>query len=205
MSFDDSESVMELVRPKCQVPGCENNAQLVTNLQNPKFRKSKWVAEKHNCEGFVCSKHHNGNISKKHGGKSMALIIANNAGFETVRAHEEHCAAAEGFKSVTAWKNSKHPYLKYRKTYCENRDGRFGFECTFTPPPAYVLEELGLQEDFMGWLQVDHKNGNHLDNREENLQTLCANCHNVKTFANGDYATPGRKTRAKPAPLALGA
>tara|TARA_R110000868_G_scaffold94549_2_gene260827 strand:+ start:5458 stop:6048 length:591 start_codon:yes stop_codon:yes gene_type:complete len=186
---------MSLIRPACQVEGCTNSAQLVTNLQNPKFRKSKWVAKKYGVEGFVCSQHHIGNISKNHGGKSLPLIIASNAGFETVRAHEEHQASEAGFQSVTAWKNSSHPYLKYRKTWCENRDGRIGFTCTFTPPPSYVLEGIGLQRDFMGWLQVDHINGNHLDNRTENLQTLCANCHNVKTFQAGDYATPGRKTR----------
>ena len=180
-------------RPKCQVPGCENNAQLVTNLQDPKFRKSKWVAEEYNCEGFVCSKHHGAKIAENRGAKSITHVMAQNAGFGD---------------NVTAYTNSKHPYLKYRKTYCENRDGRFGFKCTFTPPPGHVLEELGLREDFMGWLQVDHKNGNHFDNREENLQTLCANCHNVKTFSNGDYATPGRKTRSKPddsEPLAMAA
>ena len=30
-------------------------------------------------------------------------------------------------------------------------------------------------------LDVDHKNGNHQDSRTENLWTLCANCHRLKT------------------------
>ena len=46
------------IRPKCQVPGCGKNAQLVTKLSEWKFRKSTWVAEKYNCEGYVCQKHH---------------------------------------------------------------------------------------------------------------------------------------------------
>ena len=166
------------VRPKCQVEGCTRNAQLTTSLKEWKFRKSNWVRERYNVEeGHVCQWHHD---------EYIALEL-------------------NGATSKTAFKNSRHPYLQYRKGFCENQDGRFGFKCTFTAPPSYVLEELGLNTDFQGWLQVDHKNGNHLDNREENLQTLCVNCHNVKTFANGDYATPGRKTRAKPAPLALAA
>ena len=42
---------------------------------------------------------------------------------------------------------------------------------------------------------VDHKNGNHLNNNPKNLQTLCGNCHSIKTFLNKDWATAGRKSR----------
>ena len=35
-------------------------------------------------------------------------------------------------------------------------------------------------------LDVDHKDGNHKNNDLNNLQTLCANCHRLKTFLNGD-------------------
>ena len=45
-------------RPKCQVPYCSNNAQLITSLEKWRFRKASWVAEKYNCEGYVCQKHH---------------------------------------------------------------------------------------------------------------------------------------------------
>jgi 5-methylcytosine-specific restriction endonuclease McrA len=40
---------------------------------------------------------------------------------------------------------------------------------------------------------VDHINGNPSDDRPENLQTLCAMCHTIKTIENGDAKTPGRK------------
>ena len=33
-------------------------------------------------------------------------------------------------------------------------------------------------------LELDHINGDHFDNRIENLQSLCPNCHAVKTFAS---------------------
>lgn len=36
-------------------------------------------------------------------------------------------------------------------------------------------------------LDIDHKNGNKEDNSEANLQTLCANCHRLKTFLNKDW------------------
>ena len=31
-------------------------------------------------------------------------------------------------------------------------------------------------------LQVNHKDGNRKNNKKENLQTLCANCHAYKTI-----------------------
>ena len=36
-------------------------------------------------------------------------------------------------------------------------------------------------------LDVDHINGISSDNRPENLQTLCANCHRLKTKQSGDW------------------
>jgi len=35
-------------------------------------------------------------------------------------------------------------------------------------------------------LDVDHKDGDRKNNLESNLQTLCANCHRLKTFLSGD-------------------
>ena len=56
---------------------------------------------------------------------------------------------------------SEKPYLKYRKSYCEF--------CGFIPVNMCQLD-------------VDHINGIHTDNNQNNLQTLCANCHRLKTF-----------------------
>jgi 5-methylcytosine-specific restriction endonuclease McrA len=96
-----------------------------------------------------------------------------------VQHHIKKLAENQGI-SVTEWTNARHPYRKYRKEYCENRDGRFGFKC------RYKIR-------FSGQLQVDHINGKPNDNREKNLQTLCANCHIFKTNLFGDAKTPGRK------------
>ena len=45
-------------RPKCQVPGCNKNAHNTNTTLKPRWRKSSWVAEKYNVEGYVCQKHH---------------------------------------------------------------------------------------------------------------------------------------------------
>lgn len=163
-------------RPKCQVPNCCSPAQNVTSSANPKYRKSKWVREKHGApDGYVCAQHH-------------VRYLADKNGYGD---------------NVTAFINLSHPYLKHRKDYCENIDGRLGFKCTYTAPSSKQLVESGLHKDFMGWLQVDHKDGNHYNNKIGNLQTLCACCHNIKTFMNKDNLTPGRKTRVKDKSLQL--
>lgn len=93
--------------------------------------------------------------------------------------HMKQVAAKNG-KTVTQLVNSWHPYLRYRKTYCENNDSRLGFRCT-----------TNIFWD--GMLDVDHINGNPSDNRPCNLQTLCKCCHAYKTSKYKDYDTPGRK------------
>ena len=69
-------------------------------------------------------------------------------------------------------------YKQYRKDYCENVDGRLGHVCTTTiVDPNWELD-------------ADHIDGNHANNAEENIQTLCACCHRVKTRQEGDGQTP---------------
>jgi hypothetical protein len=60
-------------------------------------------------------------------------------------------------------------YKKYRKDYCETKDGRLGWKCT-----SEILFPL--------WqLEVDHFDGDRTNNDVSNLITLCANCHAIKT------------------------
>jgi 5-methylcytosine-specific restriction endonuclease McrA len=67
-------------------------------------------------------------------------------------------------------KHSKEHYKKkyrlHKKTNCEL--------CGFVP-------------EHLCQLDVDHKDGNKKNNTIENLQTLCANCHRLKTHLNKDY------------------
>ena len=60
-------------------------------------------------------------------------------------------------------------YKKYRKEYCENIDSRLGFKCTTT------IIDTSYQ------LEVDHIDEDHSNNNIDNLQTLCACCHRLKT------------------------
>ena len=73
-------------------------------------------------------------------------------------------------------------YKIHRKEYCENIDGRLGFNCTTT-----II-------DYEWQLDIDHKDGDPSNNVIENLQTLCKCCHAIKTKTERDYMTPGRKT-----------
>jgi len=57
----------------------------------------------------------------------------------------------------------------YRKEYCENEDSRLGFKCTTT-----IL-------DYKWQCHVDHIDEVHTNDKVENLQTLCACCHAIKT------------------------
>ena len=59
-------------------------------------------------------------------------------------------------------------YRAFKLDFCENTDGRLGFKCTTT-----------IMDDSM--LTMDHIDNNHENNEPENLQTLCACCHNYKT------------------------
>jgi hypothetical protein len=105
-----------------------------------------------------CSPCHNQRTAEKYGLSNIKEITAQRNGFE----------------SVADYINSMHPYRKYRKDYCENVDGRLGHKCTAT-----IV--------WSGQLQVDHIDGNHDNNDPENLQTLCANCHTLKTNIYRDW------------------
>jgi 5-methylcytosine-specific restriction endonuclease McrA len=71
-------------------------------------------------------------------------------------------------------------YHKFKKHFCENLDGRLGFECTTT-----------IEDSCM--LTVDHNNADRNDNSPENLVTLCACCHNYKTKIFRDSIKPKKK------------
>lgn len=60
----------------------------------------------------------------------------------------------------------RRPWLKHRKDKCER--------CGFVPEHECQLD-------------VDHIDGNRKNNDPSNYQTLCANCHRLKTFRARDW------------------
>jgi len=69
----------------------------------------------------------------------------------------------------TEKKPKKFNYRQYKKKFCEY--------CKFIPIHPCQLD-------------VDHIDGNHNNNKLENLQTLCSNCHRLKTHINRDILKP---------------
>ncbi len=59
-----------------------------------------------------------------------------------------------------------HPYRSFKKNFCEC--------CGFVATHSCQLD-------------VDHIDGVHHNNDPSNLQTLCANCHRLKTWMNKDW------------------
>lgn len=68
-------------------------------------------------------------------------------------------------KSANARLNER-PWKRHRKNFCE---------------------QCGFVAVHYSQLDVDHIDGNKSNNCEENLMTLCANCHRLKTHVNKDY------------------
>jgi hypothetical protein len=65
----------------------------------------------------------------------------------------------------------------YKKNYCENKDGRFGFTCP-------VKEDWKFPNSV---LHGDHIDGDHENNDPDNLQTVCSICHHIKGMESGDF------------------
>ena len=85
----------------------------------------------------------------------------------------KHCSKHHGIKyGLNGW-----DYKQHRKDYCENIDGRLGFKCTTTI----------IDTDYQ--LEVDHIDENHSNSVRENLQTLCACCHRIKTKSRRENNT----------------
>jgi 5-methylcytosine-specific restriction endonuclease McrA len=78
----------------------------------------------------------------------------------------------------------KHKY-KGRKIYgkyctsCRKNKGNY--------TKSLICEFCGFKAIHPVQIDVDHIDGNHDNNEPSNLQSLCANCHRLKTILNKDY------------------
>lgn len=77
------------------------------------------------------------------------------------------CDKREAIKGSSRCRQcKKFPWKRFKKDTCES--------CGFVPVNPCQLD-------------VDHVDGDKKNNNEDNLMTLCANCHRLKTFLNGDH------------------
>ena len=72
----------------------------------------------------------------------------------------------QSFRCMKSYKRYKTPWGKFKKDKCEH--------CGFVPTHPSQLD-------------VDHVNGDNKDNSPDNLMTLCANCHRLKTAIYKDW------------------
>lgn len=68
------------------------------------------------------------------------------------------CRASE---NRWVWNSTNRLYKRFKRDHC--------FRCGFKPKHLCQLD-------------VDHMDNNHRNNHPSNLQTLCANCHRLKTY-----------------------
>lgn len=105
------------------------------------------------------------------------------------------CQREYEYKSfIEDWKNGEEDGLK----------GKYGISNHIK---RYLMEKNDYKCEKCGWgekneftgnisLEVHHKDGNYLNNTEENLQLLCPNCHSL-TETYKAHNKKGRKDRKK--------
>lgn len=104
-----------------------------------------------------------------------------------------HTLTEKDFKSLTAVCAIDGPVeLKvYGNTYscieayrASNRKNRVDRKThAYRKKKGTTCDRCGFVAEHRTQLDVDHINGDRTDDRDENLQTLCANCHRLKTYA----------------------
>jgi hypothetical protein len=98
------------------------------------------------------------------------------------RVHCGHCQKA-------SWGGQPHALgvTPFKTGRCSNQDNHLEFACGIDYEKAPHL---------IGMTDVDHKNGNPMDNRLENLDELCPMCHKHKSRLAGDHNNQKRKLAA---------
>lgn len=66
----------------------------------------------------------------------------------------------------------------HKKDFCENNDGHLGFSCPVNS---------NQWNNFLESLDLDHIDGDHMNNKPKNVKTYCKLCHNRKSKETGDW------------------
>ena len=74
----------------------------------------------------------------------------------------------------------------YRATCSSCHSKKYRSKFKYKSHKKDTCESCGFKAVHSCQLDVDHIDGNHNNNKLSNLQTLCANCHRLKTITNGD-------------------
>jgi 5-methylcytosine-specific restriction endonuclease McrA len=100
------------------------------------------------------------------------------------------CGVCGTVKIKPRYKLNKSGLMTYR---CKNKYKKMKQKARLQKERPYVkskkdrCESCGFIAVHSSQLDVDHIDGNRSNNNESNLQTLCANCHRLKTYLNKDY------------------
>lgn len=76
-------------------------------------------------------------------------------------------------------KEYRHGVMPFRTGRCSNDTEQLGFPC----PTNYEQAPWAV-----GVTEIDHMDGNHLNNVLSNLMELCPMCHKKKGMLAGDYS-----------------
>ncbi|AGH57068.1 hypothetical protein VPMG_00085 [Vibrio phage VBP32] len=106
-----------------------------------------------------------GNLCKK-GGKSVE-------GFQLYRSKCSPCLNKVEKQGKATRNNRRYVNAQHKEECCSR--------CGFLPEHPCQLD-------------VDHIDGNPNNYAEDNIQTLCANCHRLKTYQNKDWESPSLKS-----------
>jgi hypothetical protein len=121
---------------------------------------------------------------------------------QRIPGHEERLQSL--YEQIGALKQVKAQYLAMKKKvrrWRERQEARkaqpfWGHE-RYRRYKKECCETCGFIAENPCQLDVDHVDGNGANHDPANLQTLCANCHRLKTHLSGDHLTP-RGARIEP-------
>lgn len=82
----------------------------------------------------------------------------------------------------------------FQKHKCSNLNGKLGFPCIIGKEGHRRIKKIGCTKQMF---QLDHIDGNSLNNTPENVQELCCMCHKHKSIRNNDYSTGIKKNKKK--------